>query len=164
MQTQNTKHDRSIGVIPVYVRPDGTRLFCLVKHVSVSASTSGKSMRGGHWAFPKGHPEAGESVQGTALRELAEETGIDAITLDTLRTFTEQYFFEKEGIRYEKEVTYFVGFVDSTAYTIPEAFRGEILELRWLPYEQALALITYDEARDVLTQAVNYLELRSNNV
>ena len=31
---------------------------------------------GGHWAFPKGHVEAGETEEETALREVQEETGL----------------------------------------------------------------------------------------
>jgi bis(5'-nucleosidyl)-tetraphosphatase len=32
----------------------------------------------GHWDFPKGHIEAGETQQETAHRELQEETGLTA--------------------------------------------------------------------------------------
>ena len=32
--------------------------------------------RAGHWDFPKGHVEAGESEQETALREVLEESGL----------------------------------------------------------------------------------------
>ena len=35
----------------------------------------------GHWDFVKGHVEPDESFEDTALRELAEETGIDTATL-----------------------------------------------------------------------------------
>ena len=41
----------------------------LLRHSSISS-------RGGHWDFPKGHIEDGESEIQTALRELEEETGI----------------------------------------------------------------------------------------
>ena len=36
---------------------------------------------GGHWSFPKGHVEAGESERQTALREVREETGLTGIKL-----------------------------------------------------------------------------------
>ena len=32
---------------------------------------------GGHWSFPKGHVETGETEPQTALREIKEETGLD---------------------------------------------------------------------------------------
>jgi bis(5'-nucleosidyl)-tetraphosphatase len=54
----------SFGVIPLFKTPTGDFLFCVVHHAS------------GHWGFPKGHPNQGESERETALRELNEETGI----------------------------------------------------------------------------------------
>ena len=47
----------------------------------------------GHWGFPKGHQDAGESEKETAIRELKEETGIDAVNLLEDKTFTEHYSF-----------------------------------------------------------------------
>ncbi|WP_027883454.1 NUDIX hydrolase [Meiothermus rufus] len=38
----------------------------------------------GYWCFPKGHLEAGEGLERAALREVAEETGIQARLLGPL--------------------------------------------------------------------------------
>ncbi|MBD3304395.1 NUDIX domain-containing protein, partial [Candidatus Woesearchaeota archaeon] len=35
-----------------------------------------KHKEGGHWDFPKGHAEEGETEEETALREIYEETGL----------------------------------------------------------------------------------------
>ncbi len=51
-----TRHDASFGIVPVHER-DGVRRFLLIQHL------------GGHWGFPKGHPEKGESPVETARRE-----------------------------------------------------------------------------------------------
>ncbi len=40
--------------------------------------------RNGYWVFPKGHVEPGETPEQTAVREVAEETGINARVVDEL--------------------------------------------------------------------------------
>mgnify|MGYP000507522141 CR=1 FL=1 len=143
------RQDHSTGIIPVHTGADGVRFFCLVHHV------------GGHWAFPKGHIDAGESKEAAARRELYEETGILTCRLDIGRIFIERYFFEKEGVRYDKEVTYFLGFVERKEPVAPkEAFMGEIVEARWCTYEEAKEILTFPEAQKLLEEVLEYL--RSN--
>ena len=60
---------------------------------------------GGHWSFPKGHVEAGESERQTALREVREETGLAIRLLDGFRESVE--YFPKPGVK--KQVVYFLG-------------------------------------------------------
>lgn len=150
MQTKNTKQDRSIGVIPVHVQADCVRLFCLVRHAA------------GHWAFPKGHQNAGESDEATALRELREETGIDDITLDKCPLFTEQYFFEKDGVGYEKTVTYRIGYAHSTTGVTPDMFKTEISGILWLSYEDAKNQLTFPESKHLLEEVQEYFETTSS--
>lgn len=53
---------------------------------------------GGHWSFPKGHVEAGESERQTALREVREETGLTGIKLmDGFRESVE--YSPKPGVK-----------------------------------------------------------------
>ena len=52
---------------------------------------------GGHWSFPKGHVEAGESERQTALREVREETGLAIRLLDGFRESVE--YFPKPGVK-----------------------------------------------------------------
>ena len=60
------KYEKSCGALCFAPGPGPTRVL-MVKHVA-----------GGHWAFPKGHVEKGETEEQTAVREVLEETGIDA--------------------------------------------------------------------------------------
>ncbi|MBI2030767.1 NUDIX domain-containing protein [Candidatus Kaiserbacteria bacterium] len=138
--------DNSTGIIPVHTGADGAQSFCLVHHAA------------GHWAFPKGHIDAGESREAAARRELYEETGILTCKLETEHIFIERYSFEKERIRYDKEVTYFLGFVEAKEPVAPkEAFRGEIVEARWIIYEEARELLTFPEAKVLLGEVQVYL-------
>ena len=66
------------------------------------------------WDLPKGHAEDGEEISQTALRETEEETGIpgDAIELEKEFEFILEYQVEsKRRGKYDKQVTYFLGYV-----------------------------------------------------
>ena len=76
------------------------------------------------WSFPKGHMEAGETEEQTALRELLEETGLRAKLVPG----------QKAVLEYDippytrKQVVLFLGEVEGTA--IPQ--ETEIIECRWV--------------------------------
>jgi len=133
-----SKKDQSFGIIPVHKKEGGEILFCLVKH------------SGGHWTFPKGHQEEGESKKETALRELKEETGIDKVVLAPNKNYTEKYSFTEKGVTYDKEVEYLVGWTYSTDFTTPDDFKTEISDLKWVTYEEAKSLITFSKAQAIL--------------
>ena len=59
--------EKSCGAV-VFREKDYKKQILLIRHVN-----------GGHWAFPKGHVEKGETEEQTALREILEETGLDVI-------------------------------------------------------------------------------------
>lgn len=108
-----------------------------------------KHKNGGHWAFPKGHVEKNETESETALREIQEETGL-AVDLDTGFRETVTYS-PKAGVM--KDVIYFAAKVKANdARPQPE----EVLELRWEPQDQALALVTYATDRSVLQSFLQY--------
>jgi 8-oxo-dGTP pyrophosphatase MutT (NUDIX family) len=139
------KKDRSFGVIPVFSDAHGNFLFCLVMHAD------------GHWGFPKGHVNDGESEKEAASRELREETGITDCDLSD-QVFLETYTFEKESVRYQKVVTYFLGTAHSTGGEIPEEFGSEIMNVKWLPYPDAKTLITFPEGKAMFDQVIQYLK------
>lgn len=77
------------------------------------------------WSLPKGHMEAGETEEQTALRELWEETGLSADLLAHLRT-TEEYMV---GPLTKKQVVYFPAEVSGE----PRPRPGEISRFCWVP-------------------------------
>jgi 8-oxo-dGTP pyrophosphatase MutT (NUDIX family) len=107
--------------------------------------------RGGHWDFPKGHMEPGESERETALREVLEESGL------TVRIEDESF---RELIRFspypgcQKDVVYFIAFLESGELRPqPE----EIAGAGWFGPQQASERITYQNARDLLLKALSHL-------
>jgi 8-oxo-dGTP pyrophosphatase MutT (NUDIX family) len=104
------------------------------------------------WALPKGHIDPGEGAEATALREVAEETGARGRSLGKLGDV--RYWFNWDGERVFKVVSFFlVRYEGGRLGDLPEAFRHEVAEVRWLPLEDAPRLLTYGGERDMARKA-----------
>jgi 8-oxo-dGTP pyrophosphatase MutT (NUDIX family) len=108
---------------------------------------------GGHWGFPKGHPDAGETEMETAKREIAEETGLHVDFRDGF--FERLYYLTPKERR--KEVVFFLSRVRRPRVR-PE--HGEIRGYRWLPYWETRELLTYENTKLVLDKAHEFLTER----
>ncbi|MCM1988944.1 bis(5'-nucleosyl)-tetraphosphatase [Oceanirhabdus seepicola] len=108
-----------------------------------------KSKVNGHWGFPKGHVEEGETEKETAKREVLEETGLNITLVEGFRTKIE--YSLAEDIR--KEVIFFIGKTSDQCVKIQEE---EIGEYRWLNYSEMLDLLTFDSNKSVLKEAQEY--------
>lgn len=103
-----------------------------------------------NWGLPKGHVERGEAAEETAVREVQEETGIDSLELrEPLGTI--DWFF-REGPDLIHKYCHFFLMETDTVRTVPQLSEG-ITECIWLPLEEALSTLTYDNARTVLRLA-----------
>ncbi|HEX8324588.1 MAG TPA: bis(5'-nucleosyl)-tetraphosphatase [Tepidisphaeraceae bacterium] len=134
--------ERSAGVLVFRQPPDAARLFLLLDY-------------GHHWDYPKGHVEAGEDDPTAARRELVEETGITQIELlaDFAREMT--YVFRgRRGNLIKKTVIFFLGRTDSDAVTLSHEHVG----YAWLTAQEAMAKLTYANAKAMLTAAIERLE------
>jgi bis(5'-nucleosidyl)-tetraphosphatase len=105
---------------------------------------------GQHWDYPKGHLEEGESAWRAAVRELREETGIRQV--DRVGGFQRAMHYAFDSPRkghVRKTVTYFLGRTRAETVRLSDEHEG----FAWLPYEQALERLTYQNARDMLAAA-----------
>jgi 8-oxo-dGTP pyrophosphatase MutT (NUDIX family) len=100
----------------------------------------------GHWGFPKGHVEEGETEVETAKREIKEETNLDVEINDKLR-YTEEYS-PADGVK--KEVVYFVAKKIGGEIKVQEE---EVNEIQWLSYNEAMERLTYDNSKELLKKA-----------
>lgn len=132
------KAEKSCGAI-VFRQDEKEPVFLIIRHAN-----------GNHWAFPKGHVEAGESESQTALREIEEETGLKVV-LDTSFRETTSYS-PKEGVI--KEVVYFIAQTDE--HSIQQQTE-EVLDFQWLTYSQALDTLTFVNDQRILMQAKEHL-------
>jgi 8-oxo-dGTP diphosphatase len=94
------------------------------------------------WSLPKGKLDPGESFEQAALREVEEETGLRARLVRELPSV--QYRDNKDR---PKVVRYWLMEVEHDPGFAPN---DEVDELRWVPPDEALRLLTYDRDRDVL--------------
>lgn len=103
-----------------------------------------------NWGFPKGHLEDGEAPDAAALREVREETGLADLELRA-PIETIDWFFRFRG-RLIHKVCHFFLMQSDRAATSPQRAEG-ITACRWAPIDDALTLISYANARDVLRRA-----------
>jgi 8-oxo-dGTP pyrophosphatase MutT (NUDIX family) len=133
--------ERSAGYVLYRVR-DGEREYLIIKN-----------RHGGHWGFPKGHLEPGETPLEAARREVAEEVNIGSI--EHVPGFSESvsYRFHRGREVVKKTVTFFLGRAGETGSPDPR----EIDAMRWLPYSEAKRQLTYKEQKDILEKAERFL-------
>lgn len=103
-----------------------------------------------NWGFPKGHLETDEPPEAAALREVREETGLDDVALDGAID-TINWFFRFRGKLVHKVCHFYLMRSDASP-TTPQRDEG-ITACRWASFKDATQLVSYANARDVLTRA-----------
>lgn len=109
----------------------------------------------GVWTFPKGKIEEGEDLEQTATREIQEEVGLKDLTMVSALKPTSYWYFRGKAIR--KTVHYFL-FISKTLQTpVVQAEEG-ITEAKWVPWEEAIAMIGYPKTnKPLLNEALKKL-------
>jgi 8-oxo-dGTP pyrophosphatase MutT (NUDIX family) len=110
----------------------------------------------GTWALPKGLIAPGDSAEATAVREVAEETGVEGELVEKLGDV--KYVYVWEGERVFKAVSFFLlryrrGRIDD----VPPEHRHEVAEARWLPLDDAPKLLAYKGEREMAEAALRRL-------
>jgi ADP-ribose pyrophosphatase YjhB (NUDIX family) len=106
----------------------------------------------GTWGLPKGTPAEGESMEQTALREVAEETGLEARMVELIGTI--QYYFVARSTRFHKAVHFF----------LMEAVGGDVGRhdheydlVEWFSLDDALARLSYPNEAEMVRRARDML-------
>jgi 8-oxo-dGTP pyrophosphatase MutT (NUDIX family) len=100
------------------------------------------------WTLPKGTPNASETREETALREVREETGLD---VRIVRPFDDiEYTFIQRRTRIHKTVHYFL--MVPTGGDLGR-HDHEFDEVRWIGFDEAATLLTFDTERALVARA-----------
>lgn len=134
------KRDISYGIVPVRM-VEGMKQVLIIQQLA------------GHWAFPKGHADPGESAKAAAERELFEETGLSVVHYLTEHTFSESFYFTFQGHVIHKTVHYYLASVTGEVF-IQEC---EIRASQWLTIEEAQEKVTFKEARRICQEVKSFL-------
>jgi 8-oxo-dGTP pyrophosphatase MutT (NUDIX family) len=94
------------------------------------------------WSLPKGHIEQGETAEQTAIREVAEETGIQGSVLAALGSI--DYWFVTEGRRVHKTVHHYLMRFLGGELCDDDV---EVTEVAWVPLEDLPARLAYADER-----------------
>jgi 8-oxo-dGTP pyrophosphatase MutT (NUDIX family) len=133
--------ERSAGLV-LFRREENAFLFLLLNY------------GWGHWGFPKGHIEAGETEKEAAIREVEEETGFNSFRF--IDKFEEriEYVYRKKGEKVHKEVLYFLAKTEEGTVRLSYEHQG----YKWLDFSRALHQLTYDNDKKILTKAKQMIE------
>lgn len=100
------------------------------------------------WTLPKGTPDARETTEETALREVREESGLD---VRIVRPFDSiEYTFQQGKTRIHKTVHYFL--MVPTGGDL-DRHDHEFDEVRWIGFDEAATLLTFETERALVARA-----------
>ena len=131
------KKEKSCGALVFYLK-DNKEQILLIKHSN-----------SGHWSFPKGHVEAGETEVETAVREIKEETGVSA-NIDTRFREVVTYSPKKDII---KDVIYFFATADDDH---TERQEEEVSEVMWVDINKAIKYVSYKNDKQLVNKAIGF--------
>lgn len=146
--------EKSVGAVVFRLSGTGKEEFLLLHYPS------------GHWDFPKGHIEDGETEEETLRREVEEETGLADLEILPGYRSVMRYFYRAKGREREKreksqrgvnvfkKVVYYIAEAGAGTVSLSEEHTGS----EWLGYEQAVARVTFRSGKDILRKARIFLD------
>ena len=102
--------------------------------------------------MPKGHVEPGETSEETAVREVAEETGISGRILAPLGTI--DFWFVAEGRRIHKTVHHFLLLAEGGELSDADV---EVTEVAWVPLSELSERLAYADERRLVSRVAELL-------
>jgi ADP-ribose pyrophosphatase YjhB (NUDIX family) len=118
------------------------------------AALIGRTDRRGRmlWSLPKGHVEAGETTEDTAVREVAEETGITGRVVASLGVI--DFWFVADGRRIHKTVHHYLLVAQGGELSADDV---EVEQVEWVRLDELAARLAYADERRLVEQVPRLL-------
>ena len=140
--------EKSVGAV-VFRKEDDKIFYLLLKY------------RNGHWDFPKGHIEKGETDEETMRREIEEEAGVNDLKIISGFCENFRYFYLAKGEEYKERKAKNAGtlITKKVKFYLAETFQKEVklsieqTDYAWLEFKEALEKITFEKPKKLLKKA-----------
>jgi 8-oxo-dGTP pyrophosphatase MutT (NUDIX family) len=109
------------------------------------------------WSLAKGTPDAGESLEETALREVREETGLEVRLEEPIKSIDYWFSDREDSVLYHKTVHFYL-MAPTGGDT--DQHDPEFDVVQWFPSNEALKFLAYANEADVLKQALVLISKR----
>jgi len=117
--------------------------------------------RGGklEWCIPKGHLEQNETSEQAAIREVFEETGLEAEIIQHLGEVN--YQFIQDGAKISKTVHVYLMQQTGGELSFDKDPHKEASELEWVQVSELLARLSHGNEKRIAKVAIELIEARS---
>ncbi|MEO9364348.1 MAG: NUDIX domain-containing protein [Nitrososphaera sp.] len=133
--------ERSAGAVVFFISNNGKPEYLLLHYTA------------GHWDFPKGNIESGETEREAAVREIREETGISNVEFVEGFRHIISYRYRRARKLVDKQVVLFLAQTKTRDVTISHEHIG----FAWKSHEDAMKQLTYKSARNLLEAAEQFM-------
>lgn len=130
--------------------------FVLCSDGSFRVALIGRLNRGGRidWCVPKGHPEGDETIEQAAVREIAEETGLEVEILEHLGDIS--YEFQTPEKTVVKTVHHFLMQQIGGDLTVENDPDQEAVDVRWFAIDELVSQLTHENEKRLARKVIEW--------